>query len=336
MAVQEAIHPDRYPWDAVIFDEAHNLTPTARTFHQVAEMVASKTPHALFMTATLHRGDEWTFRRLLNLVDPSVFPAIAKPPEPRGAQQPAVQFGAVKPGSLHFLRRMKEQLVDYDERRRLFEPREAVNVKVNLDNREDHYYEQAIALVDAFYPARARGLAKMVYGKRAASSLSALAETLHRRRDKMGTPAPPTPRLRAPGGCTGPPTSDASQAASARAFTATPLRRAFNTWAQDARCASSAASIAARRFTAAAATPSINGPGSAQPFTTTCGRKGGDLTPQTLSPRPVDSGAVILTGPFGARHQHPTRPTPGGHPSAPDLRPPGAPTIGDPWPPPEL
>ena len=192
VAVQEAIHPDRYPWDAVIFDEAHNLTPTARTFHQVAEMVASKTPHALFMTATPHRGDEWTFRRLLNLVDPSVFPAIAKPPEPRGDKQSTVQLGAVKPGSLHFLRRMKEQLVDYDERRRLFEPREAVNVKVNLDNREGHYYEQAIALVDAFYPVKARGLAKMVYGKRAASSLWALAETLRRRRDKMGTGAPVT------------------------------------------------------------------------------------------------------------------------------------------------
>lgn len=191
-AVQEAIHPDRYQWDAVIFDEAHNLTPTARTFHQVAEMVASKTPHALFMTATPHRGDEWTFRRLLNLVDPSVFPAIAKPPEARGDRQPAVQLEKVKPGSLHFLRRMKEQLVDYDERRRLFEPREAVNVKVNLDNREGHYYEQALGLVDAFYPARARGLAKMVYGKRAASSLQALAETLHRRRAKMGTGAPVT------------------------------------------------------------------------------------------------------------------------------------------------
>ncbi len=192
VAVQEAIHPDRYPWDAVIFDEAHNLTPTARTFHQVAELVASKTPHALFMTATPHRGDEWTFRRLLNLVDPSVFPAIAKPPEARGDKQPAVQLGAVKPGSLHFLRRMKEQLVDYDERRRLFEPREAVNVKVNLDNREGHYYELALGLVDAFYPVKARGLAKMVYGKRAASSLRALAETLRRRRRNMGTGTPVT------------------------------------------------------------------------------------------------------------------------------------------------
>ena len=28
-AVQEAIHPDRAGWDAVVFDEAHRLTPTA-------------------------------------------------------------------------------------------------------------------------------------------------------------------------------------------------------------------------------------------------------------------------------------------------------------------
>src|ERR1035438_714638 len=30
-AVQAAIHPDRAGWDAVVFDEAHRLTPTARS-----------------------------------------------------------------------------------------------------------------------------------------------------------------------------------------------------------------------------------------------------------------------------------------------------------------
>ena len=39
-AVQEAIRPDRAGWDAVVFDEAHRLTPTARRYHQVGRLLA--------------------------------------------------------------------------------------------------------------------------------------------------------------------------------------------------------------------------------------------------------------------------------------------------------
>ena len=91
-----------------------------------------------------------------------------------------------KPGPLHFLRRMKEELRGYDTDELLFKEREAVNVKVRMNSEEQRYYDRALELVDTYFPSRGRTLAAIVYGKRAASSLYALAETLKRRQLKMG------------------------------------------------------------------------------------------------------------------------------------------------------
>ena len=67
-AVQEAIRPDRAGWDLVVFDEAHRLTPTATSYHQVGRLLAKNTPRSLLMSATAQRGKEWLFRHLLLLV----------------------------------------------------------------------------------------------------------------------------------------------------------------------------------------------------------------------------------------------------------------------------
>ena len=182
-AVLEGIRPDEGGWDAVIFDEAHRMTPTAETFHNVGK-VLSKAPHALLLTATPHRGKEWLFQDLLHLVDPEVFPKGEKPA--RGRQPRTGARRKLKPGSVHFLRRMKEPLVDYDGKRKLFKPREANNVKVLLNSVEQDFHDRALALVGDFYPPEARPLAGLVYGKRAASSLYALSRTLRRRIEKMG------------------------------------------------------------------------------------------------------------------------------------------------------
>jgi superfamily II DNA or RNA helicase len=181
-AVQEAIRPDRAGWDLVIFDEAHRLTPTAETFHQVGRLLAKNSPRALLMTATPHRGSEWLFRNLLHLVDPDVYP------DP--GDDPKAELRPIKPGPVHFLRRMKEDLVDYDGRTRLFRGRTAHNEVVPLNAVEHAYYEEALRLVDEYFPPGAAPLARMVYGKRAASSLHSLAETLKRRRDLMGSESP--------------------------------------------------------------------------------------------------------------------------------------------------
>ncbi|MDP9439988.1 MAG: DEAD/DEAH box helicase, partial [Actinomycetota bacterium] len=177
-AVREAIRPDKAGWDLVVFDEAHRLTPTATTFHQVGRLLAKNTPRALLMTATPHRGKEWLFRHLLHLVDPDIYP------DP--GSDPGVALPPLRPGPLHFLRRMKEDLVDYDGKTRLFKDRTARNFRVPLSTLEFGYYQAALEMVDRFFPTAARPLARMVYGKRAASSLWALAETLRRRHEHMG------------------------------------------------------------------------------------------------------------------------------------------------------
>lgn len=177
-AVQDAIRPDKAGWDLVVFDEAHRLTPTAAGFHQVGRLLAKNTPRALLMTATPHRGKEWLFRHLLHLVDPDIYP------DP--GTDPNVELSALRPGPIHFLRRMKEDLVDYDGKTRLFKGRIASNHSVPLSNIEYGYYQAAIDMVDRYFPTAAQPLARMVYGKRAASSLYALAETLRRRHSHMG------------------------------------------------------------------------------------------------------------------------------------------------------
>lgn len=176
--VQHAIRPDQAGWDVVVFDEAHRLTPTAQTFHAVGRLLSKATPRALFMTATPHRGSEWMFRHLLHLVDPDIYP------DP--GDDPKADLIPLKPGRVHFLRRMKEELVGRDGVTPLFKGRHATNVRVPLSSVEDAVYRRALELVDEYFPPTAQPLARMVYGKRAASTLFALAETLERRRDHMG------------------------------------------------------------------------------------------------------------------------------------------------------
>lgn len=177
--VQDAIRTDRASWDVVVFDEAHRLTPSAESFHRVGRLLAMNTPRVLLMTATPHRGSEYLFRHLLHLVDPTVFP--------HPGSDPRATFHQIKPGPVYFLRRMKEDLVDYDGVTKLFKGRTAHNEPVSLNAVEYPYYQEALDLVDEYFPTTAAPLAKMVYGKRAASTLYALAETLKRRRDLMGS-----------------------------------------------------------------------------------------------------------------------------------------------------
>ncbi len=186
-AVYEAVHPDRAGWDAVVFDEAHRLTPTAEQYYKVGRMLSRNTSRALLMTATPHRGDEWLFRSLMSLVDPQIFPEPPDVDDPKSKR--SIKFDRLprlKPGRLHFLRRMKEELYDYDGETPLFKPREARNITVPLNVDERGFYNEALDLVEEFFPQDAVVLAKMVYGKRAASALYSLRETLMRRRDRMG------------------------------------------------------------------------------------------------------------------------------------------------------
>jgi superfamily II DNA or RNA helicase len=178
--VQREIRPDRAGWDLVIFDEAHRMTPTAETFYRVGRLLSRETPRALLMTATPHRGKEWLFRSLLHLVDPEVYPEVGRDDE----------MHQCKPGPLHFIRRIKEELVDRDGVSPLFRSRTAFNEMVPLGPAEQMFYRESLELVSRYFPESAIPLARMVYGKRAASCLYSLFRTLERRRDRMGSALP--------------------------------------------------------------------------------------------------------------------------------------------------
>lgn len=199
-AVQEAIRRDRAGWDAVVFDEAHRLTPSAQAYYRVGELLSRPTPHVLLMTATPHRGKQWLFRALMHLVDPDVFPPVLAASEDHGRP--------LRPGPLHFLRRMKEDLVDHDGVTPLFKGRRALNVPVALNATEAAFYQEALELVERYIPPAAIPLAKMVYGKRAASSLYALGETLRRRCDQMGSALPVTSAMESDPDAEDPPTAE--------------------------------------------------------------------------------------------------------------------------------
>ena len=181
-AVREALRPETAGWDAVVVDEAHRFTPTARTYYQLGKMLAIAAPQMLMLTATPHRGNEWLFRSLMHLVDPEVFPE----PDSVTADQPVAPL---KPGRVHFLRRMKEQLIDFGGEP-LFRSRTARNEATPLNYAERRCYDSALHLVDEFFPAGSAALARMVYGKRASSSLHALRETLLRRMERAGSSNP--------------------------------------------------------------------------------------------------------------------------------------------------
>lgn len=175
-------------WSLAVFDEAHRLTPTSQ-FLGAAKQVAEVAHHLLLLTATPHRGKEWYFQCLLNTLDPGLYPVTAGP----GDSEPD---NRLRPSPLHFIRRMKEDLQDHDGQP-LFKPRYAETVPVRLDFDELNCYEAVLGYVNEWYDDRAT-LARSIYGKRAASSINAAAETLRRRRDALaagqaGQVPPPAP-----------------------------------------------------------------------------------------------------------------------------------------------
>lgn len=177
--VQQKLVFDAGPWDLVVFDEAHRLTPTAQTAFPVAGALAARCTHLLLLTATPHRGNEYLFRALLHILEPELYPW-----EEGDERRLGATGVRLRPSPLHFLRRMKEDLRGYDGVTRLFQPRHAHNEPVQLGTREQEAYDDAIAYCADYLDDRT-GLASSIYGKRGGSSLHALAETLRRRAERL-------------------------------------------------------------------------------------------------------------------------------------------------------
>lgn len=186
--VHRRVSGDEASWSLLVFDEAHRLTPTSQ-YLDAAWHAAQRTHHLLLLTATPHRGKEWLFRNLLHLLDPEIYPLPDKR-EVENSDRPLI------PSKVHFLRRMKEELVD-NSGEQLFPRREAATKEVQLTPTEERCYEAVMGYVDEWY-ADSTTLAPIIYSKRAASSMHAAAETLRRRRavlseSQRGKVTPPAP-----------------------------------------------------------------------------------------------------------------------------------------------
>jgi superfamily II DNA or RNA helicase len=175
--VRRKISGARTSWSLTVFDEAHRLTPTSQ-YLTAAREVSARTHHLLLLTATPHRGKEHFFRGLLNLLDPTLYPW-----DPQQTDYDA----ALRPSTLSFLRRMKEELKDLDGRP-LFPARYAETVQVDLTGPEDAAYTAVMDYVDTFYGEKAT-LARSIYGKRAGSSIIAAMSTIRRREEAVRGPA---------------------------------------------------------------------------------------------------------------------------------------------------
>ncbi len=163
-------------WSLMVVDEAHRLTPTSK-YLDAARQVAAVGHHLLLLTATPHRGNEHFFRALANLLEPALYPWAPEDTDYGGT--------ALQPSELHFLRRMKEDLHGFDDEP-LFPPRHAEVRTVRLSGVEQDTYDAVMTYVDAWY-GRQGMLARSIYGKRAASSLTAVCETLRRRQEALST-----------------------------------------------------------------------------------------------------------------------------------------------------
>lgn len=174
------------PWDLVVIDEAHKcsartdgdkVTRTRR--YELAERLAAKVERVLLLTATPHQGNEDQFEHFLRLLDPDQFVDLQR-------DKSLIQLE----GNPWYLRRMKEDLRDFDGHQ-LFTERHAHTERFELSPPEEELYREVNEYIDDFLPRQTGkrrtsvALARMVFQRRLASSLGAIASSLTRRRDRF-------------------------------------------------------------------------------------------------------------------------------------------------------
>jgi superfamily II DNA or RNA helicase len=64
-------HLEGIHWDAVVFDECHNLVNKGTLNHELADVVAARTRALVLTSATPHNGDPKSFAHLIQLLDPT-------------------------------------------------------------------------------------------------------------------------------------------------------------------------------------------------------------------------------------------------------------------------
>ncbi|MBF2761747.1 MAG: DUF3883 domain-containing protein [Ectothiorhodospiraceae bacterium AqS1] len=190
------------PYDLVVFDEAHKLSarqdpdgtfrPTGR--YRLAEAIAGvrdipdewqipwAAEHLLLLTATPHTGKNFPYYCLWRLLEPDIF-----------ASETAFEQLSHESRSRYFIRRIKEEMVDFKSRP-LFPERLCDTVSYDLiqgESGEQALYDQTTAYIRHSYNQarllnkQAARFAMTVFQRRLASSTRALLCSFRNRCDKL-------------------------------------------------------------------------------------------------------------------------------------------------------
>jgi len=190
-------------WNLVVVDEAHKLSAYENSTkleeskrYKAVKALARKTDHLLFLTATPHRGRKDSFRLLLLLLDEDLFQKDEHVAD--RVREQAAPYGASgeedfederpisKARNRFFLRRLKEEMVDWDNRP-LFKERHTKTTGYKLTPEEKTLYDEVTSYVRSKYREakekknRNVELTLMVMQRRLASSLYAITRTLDNR-----------------------------------------------------------------------------------------------------------------------------------------------------------
>lgn len=173
-------------FDLIVFDEAHKLswsdakrTDSKTRRYRLAETLGDKTNHLLLLTATPHMGKSFPYAALWCLLDGNVFTSedavLALPAEKRPK---------------YFLRRLKEEMIDYDGRP-IYMPRLCQTISFQLTEAEQHFYKEVSEYLRWSYETNtslnknAAAMVLAVLQRRLASSTHAMVESLKRRKARL-------------------------------------------------------------------------------------------------------------------------------------------------------
>lgn len=172
--------------DIVIFDEAHKLSwtderrlDTKTQRYRLAEILGGKAKHLLLLTATPHMGKPFPYFALWRLLDPNVF----------STPQAYEEFPEEK-RRYHFIRRLKEEMVDY-QGRPLYKPRLCQTLGYPLSKSEKRFYDGVSEYLKWSFENNRRlnknaaAMVVAVLQRRLASSTYALVESLKRRKQRI-------------------------------------------------------------------------------------------------------------------------------------------------------
>ncbi|MDE0324952.1 MAG: helicase-related protein [Candidatus Poribacteria bacterium] len=180
------------PYDLVVFDEAHKLsaryesdgTVDKSKRYELAERIANQQKNLLLLTATPHMGKDDAYYFLWRLLLPEHL-----------AAQNAFTRLTDKEKSKHLLRRMKEEMITFDEKP-IYPPRRSQTIAYPLKQgeiSEQSLYDAVTAYCEKYfdlagqYNRSAAKMAMMILQRRLASSTFALLQSLIRRVEKLQT-----------------------------------------------------------------------------------------------------------------------------------------------------